>query len=87
MKALILNARHACTLSNLPLRPGRRFQFRALAGASVQRVIDWLTERVGMTDETRKALGAGCDVLFDYSAEIEPNATGKHRITISHVHQ
>ncbi|BAU57089.1 phenylacetate-coenzyme A ligase [Halorhodospira halochloris] len=43
-------------------------------------------EEARLTEETRKALGADCEVLFEYPSEIEPNATGKHRFTISHVH-
>ncbi len=42
-------------------------------------------EEARLTEETRKALGADCEVLFEYPSEIEPNATGKHRFTISHV--
>lgn len=50
---------------------------------------DWETydqtlEEARLTEETRKALG-GCEVIFEYPPEIEPNATGKHRFTISHV--
>ncbi|WP_155833519.1 phenylacetate--CoA ligase family protein [Halomonas sp. BC04] len=38
-----------------------------------------------LTEETRKAMGQDCRVTFEYPEEIEPNATGKHRFTISRV--
>ena len=42
-------------------------------------------EEARLTEETRKALGLDCEVNFEYPPDIEPNATGKHRFTISHV--
>ena len=42
-------------------------------------------EEAHQTEETCKALGVGCEVLFEYPNEIATNATGKHRITISHL--
>lgn len=41
-------------------------------------------EEARLTEETRRGFG-GCEVIFEYPPEIEPNATGKHRFTISNV--
>lgn len=46
---------------------------------------DHFGEERRLTDETRKAMGPDCQVTFEYPSEIEPNVTGKHRFTLSHV--
>lgn len=46
---------------------------------------DKVRKEADLIDATRKALGSECEVIFEYPLEIEPNATGKHRFTISRV--
>lgn len=60
-----------------------RVRFRLVLEGS--ELYNALVEEARLTEETRRALGDDCEVLFEYPSEIEPNATGKHRFTISHV--
>ena len=44
-------------------------------------------EEERLTRETRKALGEGCRITFEYVQSIETGPTGKYRFTLSHVNQ
>lgn len=58
--------------------------FRLVLASGDEAVFDRTSEEPRLTEETRKAVGPDCNVTFEYPKNIEPNATGKHRFTISY---
>lgn len=60
-------------------------RFRLVLAENSVSIFDRQTEELRLTEETRKAMGPGCRISFEYPEDIEPNVTGKHRFTISQV--